>query len=141
MALEALEEVLVSENLQDVLDPNLAEKLVFNEAGLIPAIVQQHDTLEVLMMGWMDDVALARTLTTGRVWFYSRSRREYWRKGDTSGHVQYVKSAAIDCDSDVLLIKVHQVGVACHTGTRTCFTGRELPVVAGNENEDAKETK
>nr|WP_232318099.1 phosphoribosyl-AMP cyclohydrolase [Neomicrococcus aestuarii] len=114
--------------------------MVFNDAGLIPAIVQQYDSKEVLMMGWMDDVALARTLTTGRVWFYSRSRREYWRKGDTSGHVQYVKSAAMDCDADVLLITVDQVGVACHTGTRTCFTGRELEVVVGNADQ-AEETK
>ncbi|APF41618.1 phosphoribosyl-AMP cyclohydrolase [Neomicrococcus aestuarii] len=135
-----MEEVLVSESVQDVLDPSLAEKLVFNDAGLIPAIVQQYDSKEVLMMGWMDDVALARTLTTGRVWFYSRSRREYWRKGDTSGHVQYVKSAAMDCDADVLLITVDQVGVACHTGTRTCFTGRELEVVVGNADQ-AEETK
>ncbi|WP_418303749.1 phosphoribosyl-AMP cyclohydrolase [Neomicrococcus aestuarii] len=130
----------MSESVQDVLDPSLAEKLVFNDAGLIPAIVQQYDSKEVLMMGWMDDVALARTLTTGRVWFYSRSRREYWRKGDTSGHVQYVKSAAMDCDADVLLITVDQVGVACHTGTRTCFTGRELEVVVGNADQ-AEETK
>lgn len=130
----------MSESVQDVLDPSLAEKLVFNDAGLIPAIVQQYDSKEVLMMGWMDDVALARTLTTGRVWFYSRSRREYWRKGDTSGHVQYVQSAAMDCDADVLLITVDQVGVACHTGTRTCFTGRELEVVVGNADQ-AEETK
>lgn len=130
----------MSESVQDVLDPSLAEKLVFNDAGLIPAIVQQYDSKEVLMMGWMDDVALARTLTTGRVWFYSRSRREYWRKGDTSGHVQYVKSAAMDCDADVLLITVDQIGVACHTGTRTCFTGRELEVVVGNADQ-AEETK
>lgn len=130
----------MSESVQDVLDPSLAEKLVFNDAGLIPAIVQQYDSKEVLMMGWMDDIALARTLTTGRVWFYSRSRREYWRKGDTSGHVQYVKSAAMDCDADVLLITVDQVGVACHTGTRTCFTGRELEVVVGNADQ-AEETK
>ncbi|GAA2553232.1 phosphoribosyl-AMP cyclohydrolase [Neomicrococcus aestuarii] len=130
----------MSESVQDVLDPSLAEKLVFNDAGLIPAIVQQYDSKEVLMMGWMDDIALARTLTTGRVWFYSRSRREYWRKGDTSGHVQYVKSAAMDCDADVLLITVDQIGVACHTGTRTCFTGRELEVVVGNADQ-AEETK
>lgn len=132
----------MSENLQEVLDPTLAEKLVFNEVGLIPAIVQQYDSLEVLMMGWMDEVALQRTLTTGRVWFYSRSRREYWRKGDTSGHRQYVKKVAMDCDADVLLVTVDQVGVACHTGTRTCFTGRDIPAVVGNaEAENAEETK
>lgn len=73
------------------------------------------------MVGWMDDEALYRTLTTGRVIFWSRSRQEYWRKGDTSGHVQYVRSVALDCDGDALLVRVDQVGVACHTGARTCF--------------------
>lgn len=132
----------MSENLQDVLDPTLAEKLVFNEVGLIPAIVQQYDSLEVLMMGWMDEVALQRTLTTGRVWFYSRSRREYWRKGDTSGHRQYVKKVSMDCDADVLLVTVDQVGVACHTGTRTCFTGRDIPALVGDaEADNAEGTK
>ncbi len=132
----------MSENLQDVLDPTLAEKLVFNEVGLIPAIVQQYDSLEVLMMGWMDEVALQRTLTTGRVWFYSRSRREYWRKGDTSGNRQYVKKVAMDCDADVLLVTVDQVGVACHTGTRTCFTGRDIPALVGDaEADNAEGTK
>ena len=83
------------------------------------------------MLGWMDDEALRRTLTTGRVTFYSRSRQEYWRKGDTSGHAQYVKGAALDCDGDALLVRVDQVGAACHTGAPTCFTGRDLPVVTG----------
>ncbi|GGU83743.1 hypothetical protein GCM10010211_57110 [Streptomyces albospinus] len=75
----------------------------------------------MLMLGWMDDEALHRTLTTGRCTYWSRSRREYWVKGDTSGHVQYVKSVALDCDADTVLVKVDQVGAACHTGDRTCF--------------------
>ena len=84
------------------------------------------------MLGWMDDEALNRTMTSGRVTFYSRSRQEYWRKGDTSGHVQWVKSVALDCDGDALLVRVDQVGAACHTGTRTCFDGRALDAVAGS---------
>ncbi len=83
------------------------------------------------MVGWMDDEALHRTLTTGRVTFWSRSRQEYWRKGDTSGHVQHVRSVALDCDGDAVLVRVHQVGAACHTGTRTCFDGRDLAAIQG----------
>lgn len=103
------------------LDPAVAARLRRDDAGLVAAIVQQHDTGEVLMLGWMDDEALHRTLTTGRVTFWSRSRQEYWRKGDTSGHVQHVRSVALDCDGDALLVRVDQVGAACHTGARTCF--------------------
>ena len=103
------------------LDPTISARLKRDEAGLVPAIVQQHDSGEVLMLGWMDDEALHRTLTTGRVTFWSRSRQEYWRKGDTSGHVQHVRSVALDCDGDALLVRVDQVGPACHTGTRSCF--------------------
>ena len=109
-------------------------RVSFNGDGLVPAIVQQHDTGEVLMLGWMDDEALHRTLTTGRVTFWSRSRSEYWRKGDTSGHAQYVKGARLDCDGDTVLLQVEQHGPACHTGTRTCFDtdARDLrPVVGG----------
>ncbi|HEU5144459.1 MAG TPA: phosphoribosyl-AMP cyclohydrolase, partial [Dermatophilaceae bacterium] len=95
---------------------------------LVCAVVQQHDTLEVLMVGWMDDEALRRTLTEGRVTFWSRSRGEYWRKGDTSGHAQYVKGVRLDCDGDAVLVSVDQVGSACHTGDRTCFDSRVLPV-------------
>ncbi|WBL18365.1 MULTISPECIES: phosphoribosyl-AMP cyclohydrolase [Citricoccus] len=109
------------------LDPAIAERLKRNDAGLIAAIAQQHDTGEVLMLGWMDDEALRRTLATGRATYYSRSRQEYWRKGDTSGHIQEVLSVSLDCDGDALLVQVNQHGPACHTGTRTCFTGRELP--------------
>jgi len=114
------------------LDPELAAALKRDAAGLVAAIVQQHDTGEVLMLGWMDDEALHRTMTTGRVTFYSRSRQEYWRKGDTSGHVQWVKSVALDCDGDALLVRVDQVGAACHTGTRTCFDERAFDVVVGS---------
>ncbi|WP_171027417.1 phosphoribosyl-AMP cyclohydrolase [Pseudarthrobacter sp. NamE2] len=112
------------------LPADLAAALKRDAAGLVAAVVQQYDTNEVLMLGWMDDEALHRTMTTGRVTFYSRSRQEYWRKGDTSGHVQWVKSVAMDCDGDALLVRVDQVGAACHTGTRTCFDGRELDVTA-----------
>lgn len=114
------------------LPAGLAEALKRDSAGLVAAIVQQYDTNEVLMLGWMDDEALHRTMTSGRVTFYSRSRQEYWRKGDTSGHVQWVKSLAMDCDGDALLVRVDQVGSACHTGTRTCFEGRGLDVVTGH---------
>ena len=111
------------------LDPAVAERLKRDDNGLVAAIIQQHDTREVLMLGWMDDEALRRTLTEARVTFWSRSRGEYWRKGDTSGHVQHVKGVALDCDGDALLVQVDQVGAACHTGSRTCFDGRDLPVV------------
>ncbi|WP_323100167.1 phosphoribosyl-AMP cyclohydrolase [Intrasporangium sp. YIM S08009] len=114
-----------------VLDPRIAELLKRDEHGLVAAVVQQHDTRDVLMVGWMDDEALRRTLTEGRVTFWSRSRREYWRKGDTSGHVQWVKGVRLDCDGDALLVTVDQVGAACHTGDRTCFDARVLPAVVG----------
>ncbi|MEO6200949.1 MAG: phosphoribosyl-AMP cyclohydrolase [Cryobacterium sp.] len=113
------------------------KQAVFNSDGLLPAVIQQWDTLEVLMLGWMDREALRRTLTEGRVTFWSRSRQEYWRKGDTSGHAQYVRSAALDCDADTLLVTVEQVGVACHTGTRTCFDGRGLDVLVASAAEAA----
>ena len=103
------------------LDPEIAARLKRSADGLLPAIAQQYDTREVLMLGWMDDEALHRTLTTGRCTYWSRSRQEYWVKGDTSGHVQWVKSVALDCDADTLLVQVDQVGAACHTGDRTCF--------------------
>ena len=103
------------------LPPDIAARLTRDAAGLVAAVVQQHDTGEVLMLGWMDDEALHRTLTTGRVTFWSRSRLEYWRKGDTSGHRQHVRSVALDCDGDALLVRVDQEGAACHTGQRTCF--------------------
>jgi phosphoribosyl-AMP cyclohydrolase len=103
------------------LDPAIAVRLTRDQAGLVPAVVQQHDTGEVLMLAWMNDEALHRTLTTGRATYYSRSRGTLWVKGETSGHHQYVRSVAIDCDGDALLVRVDQVGPACHTGERTCF--------------------
>lgn len=115
------------------LDPRIASRLKRDAKGLVAAVIQQYDTREVLMVGYMNDEALRRTLTTGRVTFWSRSRQEYWRKGDTSGHVQYVKSLALDCDGDAILVQVDQVGAACHTGKRSCFEeGGPLPVVVGN---------
>ena len=103
------------------LDPAIAARLSRNDAGLVPAIVQQHDTGEVLMLAWMDDEALHRSLTTGRATYWSRSRQEYWVKGETSGHKEGVKGVRLDCDGDTLLLRVDQEGPACHTGTRTCF--------------------
>ena len=120
----------------EALPSAVADLLKRDAAGLVAAIIQQHDTSEVLMLGWMDDEALRRTISSGTVTFYSRSRQEYWRKGDTSGHVQWVKSVALDCDGDALLIQVDQVGAACHTGTRTCFDGRSVDVVVGNRTEE-----
>ncbi|WP_106362317.1 phosphoribosyl-AMP cyclohydrolase [Glycomyces artemisiae] len=102
------------------------EGLAFNAEGLVPAIAQQHDTGEVLMLAWMDAEALRRTLATGKATYWSRSRGEYWVKGETSGHHQAVLSVAADCDGDTVLLQVDQTGPACHTGTRTCFTGREI---------------
>ncbi len=95
--------------------------LKFNEDGLVPAIAQQHDTGEVLMMAWMNAEAVAETLATGRVCYWSRSRKGLWRKGETSGQQQRLKELLIDCDGDTILLKVDQDGVACHTGRRTCF--------------------
>ncbi len=112
------------------LDPAVAARLRRTPDGLVAAVVRQHDTGEVLMVAWMDDEALHRTLTTGRATYWSRSRQEYWVKGATSGNHQYVRSVALDCDGDALLVGVDQVGAACHTGERTCFF-TELPVTAG----------
>jgi len=103
------------------LDPAIAQQLKRTAEGLVPAVVQQHDTGEVLMLGWMDDEALARTLETGRATYWSRSRGQYWVKGETSGHHQHVREVRLDCDGDTLLVKVDQVSAACHTGDRSCF--------------------
>ncbi|MGN6251280.1 MAG: phosphoribosyl-AMP cyclohydrolase [Marmoricola sp.] len=105
----------------DALPSDVAARLKRNEQGLVPAVVQQHGTGEVLMLGWMDDEALHRTLTTRRGTFWSRSRQEYWVKGETSGHRQHVREVRLDCDGDTLLVTVDQEGPACHTGDRTCF--------------------
>jgi phosphoribosyl-AMP cyclohydrolase len=96
--------------------------LRFDDAGLVPAVIQDDGDGTVLMVAWMDAEAVRRTLTTGRTWFWSRSRRRYWQKGETSGHVQHVRSVTADCDGDTLLVRVEQVGPACHTGTRSCFS-------------------
>ena len=117
------------------LDPEIARRLKRDAAGLFVAVAQQHDTGEVLMVGWMDDEALHRTLTTGRCTYWSRSRQEYWVKGDTSGHQQWVKSVALDCDGDTVLVRVDQVGAACHTGDRTCFDAGRLGAVVGERPE------
>lgn len=109
------------------LDPDIAARLKRTPDGLIPAVVQQHDTGEVLMLAWMDDEALHRTLTTREGTYWSRSRGEYWVKGATSGNTQRVISVALDCDGDTLLLGVDQTGAACHTGDHTCFdAGRIL---------------
>ena len=110
------------------LDHEIAARLKRDAQGLLAAIVQRAGTGEVLMLGWMDDEALHRTLTTGRCTYWSRSRGEYWVKGDTSGHFQHVKSVALDCDADTVLVRVDQTGAACHTGDRTCFDADVLPL-------------
>ncbi len=112
----------------------LLDALKWNSEGLIPAIVQDVVSGEVLMMAWMDQSALRKTLEVGQTHFYSRSRRLLWHKGETSGHVQFVESIRVDCDADVLLVKVHQQGGACHEGYHSCFFRRvnetgELAVV------------
>ncbi|HID80854.1 MAG TPA: phosphoribosyl-AMP cyclohydrolase [Chromatiales bacterium] len=99
----------------------ISSALQFNADGLIPAIAQQHDSGEVLMMAWMNQEALDETLQTGRVCYFSRSRQKLWRKGESSGQVQQLKELRIDCDGDTLLLKVDQTGPACHTGRRSCF--------------------
>jgi phosphoribosyl-AMP cyclohydrolase len=115
---------------EPALDPEVAALLRRDPAGLVAAVVQQHDTGEVLMVAWMDDEALRRTLTTGRGTYWSRSREEYWVKGESSGHRQWVREVRLDCDGDALLVLVDQEGPACHTGERSCFH-RVLPATAG----------
>ncbi len=108
------------------LDPAIAERLTRNADGLVAAVVQQHGTGEVLMLAWMDDEALHRTLATREATYWSRSRQEYWIKGETSGHTQRVRGVRLDCDGDTLLVTVDQTGPACHTGADTCFTADVL---------------
>ncbi len=118
--------------MADNLPEGLSERLRFDGAGLIAAVIQDAENDQVLMVGYMNDVALARTLSTGRVWFWSRSRQEYWRKGDTSGHIQLVRSVELDCDGDCVLVRAVQVGAACHTGKRSCFeSGGRIAAVVG----------
>jgi phosphoribosyl-ATP pyrophosphohydrolase/phosphoribosyl-AMP cyclohydrolase len=102
-------------------NPVAITDLRFDERGLIPAVVQEATTGELLMVAWMDRAAVEATLATGQAHFWSRSREVLWRKGETSGHVQHVQAVYVDCDADTLLVQVHQDGVACHTGSRTCF--------------------
>ncbi|WP_040866027.1 phosphoribosyl-AMP cyclohydrolase [Nocardia exalbida] len=103
------------------LDPAIAARLKRNHAGLVSAVAQERATGDVLMVAWMDDEALARTLETRKATYYSRSRQQYWVKGETSGHTQYVHEVRLDCDGDTILLVVDQEGAACHTGTHTCF--------------------
>ncbi len=119
--------------LRNHLDPAIAQRLKRTADGLVAAIVREHATGDVLMLAWMDDEALHRTLTTGRATYWSRSRQEYWVKGATSGHHQHVRAVALDCDGDALLLTVDQVGAACHTGAHTCFF-TELPVQGVKED-------
>ena len=109
-----------------VFDPS---NLKYDSQGLIPAIIQDVANNDVLMLGYMNAEAVRRTLLEGRVTFWSRSRQEYWRKGDTSGHAQFVRSVHHDCDADTLLIGVEQIGAACHTGSRTCFEDYDVAAV------------
>ena len=106
---------------QASLPDSLAAAVIFDAAGLVPAIAQQHDTGEILMVAWMNREALAETLATGWVCYWSRSRGALWRKGETSGQVQRLVELRLDCDGDTLLLRVEQTGVACHTGRRSCF--------------------
>lgn len=108
------------------LDPAIAARLKRNAEGLIAAVAQQRGSGEVLMVAWMDDDALARTLATREATYFSRSRNEQWIKGATSGHTQYVHSVRLDCDGDTVLLEVDQTGGACHTGDRSCFDAEVL---------------
>jgi len=108
------------------LDPAVATRLKRDAAGLVTAVVQDAASRDVLMVGWMDDEALHRTLTTGRSTFWSRSRQDYWVKGETSGNVQDVREVRLDCDGDTVLVVVDPHGPACHTGDRTCFDSDRL---------------
>lgn len=121
---------------EPALDPEVAALLRRDPLGLVTAVVQQHDTREVLMVAWMDDEALRRTLTTGRATYWSRSRQEYWVKGETSGNRQWVQEVRVDCDGDTLLLLVDQEGAACHTGARNCFF-RVLPSVTADRTAGA----
>jgi phosphoribosyl-AMP cyclohydrolase len=100
------------------------DSLRFDHQGLIPAIAQQHDSGEVLMLAWMNRQAINQTIASGQVWYWSRSRGALWRKGQTSGQIQRLVELRVDCDQDALLVKVDQTGVACHTGRRSCFFNR-----------------
>ncbi|TKG69133.1 phosphoribosyl-AMP cyclohydrolase [Prauserella endophytica] len=119
------------------LDAELAERLKRTPDGLVCAVVQEHSTSQVLMVAWMNDEALERTLTTRRATYYSRSRRRLWVKGETSGHIQHVREVRLDCDADTLLVRVDQTGPACHTGTHTCFDTDERLLLADDADDQA----
>ena len=124
------------------LDPTLLDEIKFDADGLVPAIAQQFDSGEVLMMAWMNAESIAETLRSGRVCYWSRSRQSLWRKGETSGQVQALKELRLDCDGDTILMHVDQTGVACHTGRRNCFyravRGGELVTIAEAEADPKK---
>lgn len=120
-------------HVTETLHPAIAERLKRNPEGLVPAVVQEATTGQVLMLAWMDDEALRRTLATRRGTYYSRSRQQYWVKGETSGHVQHVREVRLDCDGDTLLVRVDQTGPACHTGATTCFEADVLLNEAGDD--------
>lgn len=112
------------------LDPELSARLKRNADGLICAVVVEHGTSDVLMVAWMNDEALERTLTTRQGTYYSRSRKELWVKGATSGHTQHVREVRLDCDADTVLVRVDQTGPACHTGENSCFDSEERLLLA-----------
>ena len=130
---------LASADAGSTLDPEIAALLKRDPSGLVTAVIQEERTGEVLMVGWMDDLALHKTLTSGRSTFFSRSRGEYWVKGETSGHRQWVREVRLDCDGDTVLVKVHQEGAACHTGERTCFDRRQLSAVIVQPSEEHRQ--
>ena len=127
----------MSDEPEDADPPSVLDEVAFSPAGLVAAIAQQHDTGEVLMLAWMNRAALAETIETGRVCYWSRSRKQLWRKGETSGQTQRLVELRLDCDRDAVLLLVDQTGVACHTGRRSCFFDalRDGGVVAVSEAE------
>jgi phosphoribosyl-AMP cyclohydrolase len=125
----------MSDVLTDATVDAVVDRAIFAADGLMPAIIQEASTKDVLMLGYMNSEALRRTLTEGRVTFWSRSRQEFWRKGDTSGHVQHVRGVALDCDADSILVTVDQHGPACHTGAHSCFDFDPLSPYVGEGNE------
>ncbi|CAB4856949.1 unannotated protein [freshwater metagenome] len=121
--------------MSTILDPAIASQLKRDADGLVAAIAQQHDTGEVLMLAWMNDEALALTLATGQATYWSRSRGQLWRKGETSSNTQRVLSVRLDCDGDALLLSVEQSGPACHTGNGSCFDAAQfLPATVRGDN-------
>jgi phosphoribosyl-AMP cyclohydrolase len=121
MTLKITESMAIGEGLPLV---EALDRLPWNEEGLLPAIAQQHDTREVLMLAWMNRAALEESLSTGRVCYWSRSRQRFWRKGEESGQIQKLLAVRLDCDGDAILLEVDQLGPACHSGRRSCFYNR-----------------